>query len=153
MPIPYDLERDIKAAEGCKLTAYRDTRGFWTIGWGHLLNDQERDWTGFTVTQEQADVWLEQDIARAQAQAAHTIEWPMLNICRENAVTELIFNMGLHKWLGFEKCRRAIGLGDWLEAKRQLLDSLWATQVQPQGLDKPGRATRIASYILDGAYP
>lgn len=147
------LKRDIKAAEGCKLTAYRDTRGFWTIGWGHLLDGQDMDHTGHTCTQAEADAWLEADIARAQAQAVHTIEWPMLNICRENAITELIFNMGLHKWLGFEKCRRALGLGDWAEAKVQLLDSAWAMQVQPQGLDKPGRATRIAGYILDGAYP
>lgn len=141
------LERDIKAAEGCNLVAYRDTRRFWTIGWGHLLDPQDGPWAGYTITQEQADAWLEQDIARAQAQAAHTIEWPVLNTCRENAVTELIFNMGLHKWLGFEKCRRALAQGDGVEATAQLLSSLWAEQV---GIS---RAARLAGYLRTGAYP
>jgi hypothetical protein len=30
---------------------------------------------------------------------------------------------------------------------------LWAKEVQPDGFEKPGRATRIANYFLTGEYP
>lgn len=141
------LERDVKAAEGCRLTAYRDTRGFWTIGYGRLL-DQRKDWTGYTITQAQADAALAEDLEAAEDRARATDEWASLNsACRKNAVTELIFNMGLQHWLGFKMCRAAIQAGEWLTAASELLSSAWATQVGAH------RAKRLAGYLRDGEYP
>ena len=146
------LVADIKSGEGCKLTAYRDSKGFWTIGWGHLL-DQSKDWTGYTITQDGADQLLLGDIASAQAYAAKLPEWQALDTpCRQNAVSELCFNMR-GKWLGFHDTRAALMRKDWADAKIELLGSAWANEVQPHGLAKPGRATRIAGYILTGQYP
>lgn len=48
----------IKAAEGCRLNAYKCPAGIWTIGYGHTKGVKEGD----TWTQEQADKALEQDI-------------------------------------------------------------------------------------------
>lgn len=48
----------IKAAEGCRLNAYKCPAGIWTIGYGHTKNVKAGD----TWTQEQADKALEQDI-------------------------------------------------------------------------------------------
>ena len=48
----------IKAAEGCRLNAYKCPAGIWTIGYGHTKNVKAGD----TWTQEQADKELEQDI-------------------------------------------------------------------------------------------
>lgn len=142
------LERDIKAAEGCELTAYRDTLGFWTAGYGHLLpNQQTHDYTGFTITQQMADVWLEQDIGGATQAARNLPEWLHCDtICRKNALIELVFNMG-GKWRQFAKCRAAIQREDWGTSARELLDSVWATQVGPI------RANRLAGYLLNGHYP
>lgn len=44
----------VKQFEGCKLTAYQDVGGIWTIGFGHTGGVQPGD----TCTQEQADQWL-----------------------------------------------------------------------------------------------
>lgn len=140
------LLRDIKAAEGCKLTAYKDTRKFWTIGYGHLL-PIGRDWAGYTCTQEMADVWLEQDIGGA-TQAAHNLpEWLCMDtVCRQNALSELVFNMGSLKWRGFKKCRAAMQAHDWPTAARELLDSDWSEEV---GVT---RSYRLKGYLETGVY-
>jgi lysozyme len=49
----------IKSFESCKLTAYQDQRGIWTIGWGHTGSDVHE---GLCWTQEQADMALVHDL-------------------------------------------------------------------------------------------
>lgn len=140
------LVNDIKKAEGFSLKAYRDSLRFWTIGYGHLLPDQSKDWTGHTITQEQADAYLDDDLTQAQARCMHLIEWPSLDTpCRKNAVIELEFNMG-GKWVKFYKTRLDIGNQDWQAAHDDLLKSLWAKQVGH------ARSTRLANYLLKGQY-
>lgn len=141
------LERDIGAAESDKLTAYRDSRGFWTIGRGHFLEPQEHDWTGYSITAAQDEVFFQADIQSAEAFALRLTEFPHLDtVCRQNAVIELCFNMR-GKWLGFVHCREAIRAGNWQLAHDELLDSDWALEVHAT------RANRIANYLLTGEYP
>lgn len=52
----------IKYFEGCKLNAYQDTGGIWTIGYGHTNHVQEGD----TCMQEDADQWLLDDLINAE---------------------------------------------------------------------------------------
>ena len=47
--------------EGCKLVAYPDSVGVWTIGYGHTRGVH----AGMTCTQAQAEAWLIEDIALA----------------------------------------------------------------------------------------
>lgn len=146
MTIDPQLLADIKSGEGCKLTAYRDTEGLWTIGYGHLL-DQSVDWTGHTTTQAVADKLLLSDILDALHQAQNEPIWVFFNTpCRQNAVTELVFNMGEKHWETFKLCWGAIHVGNWLTVSEQLLESAWAKEVGPT------RAGRIASYLLRGMY-
>lgn len=140
------LMADIKGSEGCRLVAYQDALENWTIGYGHLL-DHGIDWEGHTITQDTADELLAQDICEAAASAMHLPEWPLLNICRGNALIELIFNMGLSTWCTFSQTRMALGREDWTDAADDLLHSRWATEV---GRD---RSLRLAGYIQQGVYP
>lgn len=48
----------IKKFEGCYLEAYQDPVGIWTIGYGHTKNVKK----GQTITQEEADKLLKEDI-------------------------------------------------------------------------------------------
>lgn len=141
------LVQDVKNSEGCKLTAYKDSLGFWTIGYGHLL-DESKDWSGYQIGQDQADKWLELDLAGAETSAGYLSEWKALDTdCRKNAIVELVFNMGPSKWKLFYKTRVAIEAKKWQEAHDGLLDSLWAKQV---GVN---RSNRLANYLLTGQYP
>lgn len=51
----------IRVFEGLKLTAYRDSGGVWTIGYGHTGPDVL---PGQTITQAQAQAYLEQDSSK-----------------------------------------------------------------------------------------
>lgn len=139
------LMDDVKKAEGCRLTAYKDSLGYWTIGYGHLL-DQDKDWTGHTISQDEAEATLINDLQQTYLRCTHLPEWACLDtLCRQNAIIELMFNMG-GKWLKFYKTRLDISHGDWKSASQDLLNSLWAKQVGKV------RSERIAEYLEFGEY-
>lgn len=152
--IPRQLAIDVDAAEGDRLTAYPDTLGNWTCGRGHMLPPAApgRSWEGFTVIQSTSDRWFNGDLLTAIKVAQR---WPEFRSCdteaRQNALYEIAFNMA-GKWSEFIKARAAIAAKEWQTAHDELLNSAWAHQVQPDGLDKPGRATRIAKQFLTGQY-
>lgn len=52
----------IKQFEGCRLTAYQDIVGRWTIGYGST--DPTYAFEGNTITQDQASLLLEYDLSR-----------------------------------------------------------------------------------------
>lgn len=53
------LLRHIKRSEGCKLTAYQDGVGVWTIGYGHTKGVKKGD----RISQQMADQFLKDDLA------------------------------------------------------------------------------------------
>lgn len=53
----------IEKFEGLRLTAYRDTGGIWTIGYGHTNGVTP----GMSINQPQADQFLKEDLASAAA--------------------------------------------------------------------------------------
>lgn len=139
-----DLDH-IKASEGLRLTAYKDSLGFWTVGWGHLL-PSGRDWTGYTITLDEAIALLDTDVAVARRSATSLPEAAGLSDGRLDALTELVFNMGPSKWKLFAKTRAAISDQAWQKAHDELLTSRWADQV---GF---ARSTRLANSLLLGIY-
>jgi GH24 family phage-related lysozyme (muramidase) len=144
------LERDIGCAEAPggvpKLTAYRDSLGYWTIGRGHLLEPQTHDWTGYAIAAQQEQALFDTDISKAAHFAQGLPEWAACDTdCRRNALIELCFNMR-GKWLGFHEARAAWQRQDWAEAAAQMLASEWAGQVGD-------RAQRLADYVEAGQYP
>jgi GH24 family phage-related lysozyme (muramidase) len=135
------LAADVKASESCRLVAYRDTEGYWTVGWGHKC-DGPCVWT-----QERADSELDTDLSTAEALAAKLTEWPFLDTAaRQNAVVELVFNMGNSHWRMFAQTRFAICHHEWQAAHDGLLKSIWAGQVHET------RANRLADYLLTGEF-
>jgi GH24 family phage-related lysozyme (muramidase) len=149
------LAIDIDAAEDDRLVAYQDTEGNWTCGRGHLLPRAApgRSWAGFNIVQSTSDSWFSTDIVNAMLLAQRWPEFLKCDTeCRRNALYEIAFNLS-HRWSGFVNARAGIESQDWQKVHDELLASLWAKEVQPDGFDKPGRATRIANYFLNGEYP
>lgn len=78
--------------EGNKLVAYPDpaTGGEpWTIGVGHTGGIKQ----GFTCTHEQSMLWLDQDVAEAEAIINHWVSVPLTQAMRD-ALILFIFNIG-----------------------------------------------------------
>lgn len=53
----------VESFEGLRLTAYQDSVGVWTIGYGHTKGVTQ----GQTITQQQAEAFLQQDLGVAEA--------------------------------------------------------------------------------------
>src|SRR5690349_18609873 len=80
----------IKSFEGCKLRAYQDSVGVWTVGWGHTEGVKRGD----VITQRQADELFEKDINLFAAGVEDLID----NEVSDNefaALVSLAFNIGL----------------------------------------------------------
>jgi lysozyme len=111
--------------EGCRLKAYRDSMGNWTIGYGHLIPNSEPDWT-----QEQADHQLYVDLLEAADQlTVHIPWWTNLDAPRAGVLLDMEFNLGpkfmsWHNTLGFAQS------GDYEACGKEIMSSEpWASQV------------------------
>ena len=83
----------IKQHEGCRLAAYRCAAGVWTIGYGHTAGVH----SGMTITQAQADVYLQQDIAKFEGYVNNPVYVPItakLNQNQFDALVSFAFNLG-----------------------------------------------------------
>ncbi|HEY7985323.1 MAG TPA: lysozyme [Methylophilaceae bacterium] len=83
--------------EGCKLAAYQDQVGMWTIGFGHTRDVEP----GMICTQSQAEQWLLED-------AGECVSWlnnfvtPRVELTQGefDALVDFSFNVGLHALSG-----------------------------------------------------
>lgn len=83
----------IKKFEGCRLTAYKDAVGVWTIGYGHTSGVTE----GMTITQAQADAFLKSDCQKFANYVDNTSYVPITNSLTDNqrdALISFAFNLG-----------------------------------------------------------
>jgi lysozyme len=79
----------IKLHEGCKLIAYQDVVGIWTLGYGHIQGVRQGD----TCTQEEADAWLRQDVHSAENCIEKSVS-VSLTQCEFDALCSFVFNLG-----------------------------------------------------------
>jgi lysozyme len=86
----------LKTLEGCKLAAYQDQGGVWTIGYGHTGPDVH---PRITCTQEQADRQLALDLARF-AKGVRTRVQARLSQHQLAALMVFSFNVGLGAFFG-----------------------------------------------------
>lgn len=83
----------IKQYEGCRLAAYRCAAGVWTIGYGHTAGVH----SGMTITQAQADAYLQQDIAKFEGYVNNPAYVPITEQLNQNqfdALVSFAFNLG-----------------------------------------------------------
>ena len=84
----------IRQREGCRLTAYRDSRGIPTIGVGHVDMTPPVTTMGMRITLAQADAYLAADLAPVEAAIASAVKVPLSqNQC--DALASLAFNIGV----------------------------------------------------------
>lgn len=83
------LAKLIHAEEGCRLTAYLDQGGIWTIGWGHTQGVKEGD----VISQTQADQLFLEDISDEVGYVSYYVK-TSLNDNQFAALVSLVYNIG-----------------------------------------------------------
>lgn len=77
--------------EGCRLKAYQDQGGVWTIGFGHTLGVEAGD----TCTLAQAYCWLLADVKDAVHYVTCLVRVPLTQ-GEFDALVDFVFNVGTH---------------------------------------------------------
>ena len=151
MSLLEDLTRD----EGYIATAYKDSLGIWTWGTGRNLEANPLTGAEWKALLDAAEISVSISLAGAQRllgngirdaeqQCASTFTWwPTLDHVRRDAITNLCFNIGLQRLMGFRFMLQAMARGDYETAATELLESRYATQVK-------GRAQRLADQLRTG---
>lgn len=80
----------IQQFEGCRLQAYKDAVGVWTIGYGHIQGVH----AGHTISQERADTMLEQDLHIFEHCVEVLFEGHELTQGQFDALVSFAFNLG-----------------------------------------------------------
>lgn len=135
----------IKGFEGLRLTAYQDSVGVWTIGYGHTAGVRPGD----QITQAQADEYLRQDTGWAQQAVRNLVTVP-LSQGQFDALTSFTFNLGagalegstlLAKLNSGDYAGAQAEFGRWVHADGQVLQGLVnrrATEAELFGSQAPG---------------
>src|SRR5574343_549864 len=125
------LEKQLKRHEGLRLKPSRDSLGYWTAGYGHLLTglyDRHTidGWQHTGISQYQADTWLRDDIDNAIILARYRYLTPeqfdALSQVRQQVLVNMAFNFG-SRLLKFKRLRLAMLGEDWIAAKHHMLHS------------------------------
>jgi len=79
----------LKYFEGCKLTAYQDSVGVWTIGYGHTKGVFD----GMTITQEEAEQMLLTELEEYEGYIEDMVTVPLTQN-QFDALVVWIYNLG-----------------------------------------------------------
>lgn len=152
------LRKDLQRFEGLRLIAYLDTKGVWTIGYGHTGPDVK---AGLRWDAEKAERALDLDITFHNAMTASAFPWSeRLDPARRMVLRNWVFNMGVGRAprtnspldagkgvKSFVNTLAHIQAGQWGKAAEGMLASKWARDVGPT------RAEYLAAIMRTGALP
>lgn len=132
-----ELADDLKSDEGWVEHAYQDHLGFWTLGYGFLIDERR----GGRIPRVIADAWLRYEIEMRLEALQGALPW--LHAQSDDvrrALGNMAYQLGVNGLLNFKRMLHALKAGERQEAAREALDSNWAEQT-------PARARRIAALI------
>lgn len=131
------LKRQLIHDEGLRLKPYKDSVGLLTIGVGRNLE-------GVGISEAEAEVLLDHDIARSIADLDRMLPWwRQMTDARQNALANMCFNMGIVVLLGFKNSLALLERGEYEKAAANFRMSKWYKQVGQ-------RAVRICDIIEKG---
>lgn len=145
----------LRGHEGLRLKPYKDSKGFWTIGIGDLIDKKQMSfreaihlWNN-GITESAAIERCKQNILRAHVHAREVLGseyYDDLSEVRQEVLTEMVFQMGAHGVSLFKKTIAFIRVGEHRNASVEMLDSKWHRE------DSPGRAETLAARYRNNAY-
>ena len=131
-----------KVTQGGKHVPYQDHLGYWTLGYGRLIDSK----LSGGISEGEAMFMLRNDISNVYGELTHAYPWiDDLDAARRDVLINMCFNMGLTRLAKFKKTLAAVRAGEYEVAASEMLDSLWADQVGK-------RANELAEQMVRGEY-
>lgn len=131
------LRQSLILHEGLELKPYKCTADALTIGVGRNLDS-------VGISSDEAMMLLDNDLDRCIDELDRRLPgWRSHNDARQNVLIEMVFNLGMPRFLSFKKMHEALKQRDYSAAAAEMLDSRWERQVKQ-------RAHTLASIMRDG---
>lgn len=132
------LKSRLRASEGWRSRAYRDSVGKLTIAYGHNLDAKG-------LSRRAGDVILTDDVEDAIRDLEILPWWKGLSPARQSVLADMSFNLGIRGLLTFRNTLESMRKGDYEAAANGMLASKWARQVG-------NRAVNLARIMRTGEY-
>jgi len=124
----------LKRDEGFRAYAYQDHLGYWTIGYGRMIDKAK----GGGISREEAEHLLWNDVRQREDVLMELFPWYLgLSEVRQAVLLSMAFQLGISGLLAFKNTLRAVQEGRFDDAADGMMRSKWATQT-------PGRAFRLS---------
>lgn len=137
------LRRQLVEHEGLRLSAYKDSLGYLTIGVGRLIDARR----GGKISHDEAMYLLDNDIAECIGDLRGWLPWfDREDPIRQRALIDLRFNLGGGGLRKFKNTLARWAVQDYAGAARGLRNSLWYRQVGRRG-------PRIVQMVEHGTEP
>ena len=121
----------VKLHEGVVKHAYTDSRSYWTIGCGRLIDER----LGGGLSDDEIDYLLKNDLDRCEAEAVTYPFYEKMNDARKAVIISMLFNLGRPNFDKFQNFQAALLVGDYDLAANEMVRgsnggrSRWAEQV------------------------
>ena len=135
-----DLKARIKEHEGFRDQVYKDSLGFATIGYGHLVLPTDKFKEGVTYKKKDLEEVFDSDFNIAKSNANQLISGLPLHHQAKCVIIEMVFQLGIGGVSKFKNMWRALKQNDYQIASEEMLDSKWAKQT-------PKRAEELSSVM------
>lgn len=132
-----DIVEQLKKDEGFSPRAKWDREQF-SYGYGCKAPGK-----GAVITEPEAAKYLDRRVDQSIQEYQEMFDGLDINEIRQQALVNMLFNLGKGGVQKFKKMLAAIKTGDWVEAAEQARDSAWYNQVG-------GRAKRICYELENG---
>ena len=119
----------IKQEEGFSPYAFWDDAkgggcGQWTFGYGTCAPGE-----GCSITEPQAEGELREKVQQCVMDLQEIFKGYHIPSDKEDALLDMLYNLGESRFRKFRKLIAAVKGGDWIEAGKQVRDSIYYTQV------------------------
>jgi lysozyme len=126
-----NLREMIKRHEGVETHAYKCSQNKTTIGVGRNIDPDG----GIGLSEAELDYLLNNDINRCIGELSGFVWFPDLNEARQNAIIDMVFNLGITRFKGFKNAIDAMSKSDFETAADEFYDSRWAKQVGNRAIE------------------
>ena len=138
-----EIRKDIKREEGWSGTVYKDSLGYWTLGYGFLVDYRKNDKLPLSV----AETWLDYKIQEKVDGLDSVLPWWKTQPDEvQNALLNMAYQMGVDGLAKFTTTLARLQAGDRKGAAESAMQSKWAKQT-------PARAKRVTDMIRGSSEP
>jgi len=133
----------IKGLEGFRNKAYKDSKGLWTTGVGHLIKPNEQELITKVLTDQEVEDLLEKDLKEFEDAANAGIRVPVSQH-EYDAIVSIAFNIG-KEWVDGDGYRDSGFLADinWKKGKEKTLHDIMLFRHPPELLGRRAKEARL----------